>query len=389
MSEVIKINKKIMILVSEECNLNCVYCYEHYKNHKKMDFDTAKKIIDKFYYSTVPGDTVLIEVFGGEAFTNFKLIKQIDDYVMNVYSDRNNLFETTTNGTLIHGEIQEWLKERKERYDVSLSLDGTKEMHNANRPLLSGKGSYDKIDIDFFLKTWDDAQAKLTVSNYTIPNLAEGVKYIHKLGFVCDATLSTGLKWEFEKYKDILTKELGKLIDYYTENPELKLCTMLNFDLRLVFSKLDKGYRFCGACELTTCYDMQGNQYPCQGFAAVSIGKDSEKFINYDEKKMDLSPDNPCVKCTFFFLCANCYSANYSTTGCTHHVDINLCKAYRLCILASSKIQFNRLMMKKSYTNDDRLILKAVEIIQKEVLEVESPLYGEKKHVCNTKNRCS
>lgn len=388
MSEIIKVNKKIMILVSEECNLNCVYCYEHFKNHKKMNFKMAKKIIDDFYDNTVSGDTVLIEVFGGEAFTNFELIKQIDDYVMKKYSDRINLFETTTNGTLIHGEIQEWLEERKDRYDISLSLDGTEKMHDANRPMLSGKGSFEKIDIDFFLRTWDEAQAKLTISNYTLPRLAEGIKYIHELGFVCDATMSTGMDWNYDDYKDIMVRELGKLIDYYTNNPELKLCTMLNYDLRLVFSKLNHGHRFCGACELTTCYDSKGNQYPCQGFAPVSLGKDAAKFINYDEKKMDLSLDNPCVKCKFFFLCANCYSANYCVTGCTHHVDVNLCKAYRLCILASSKIQFNRLKLKEQYTNDDRLTLKAIEIIQEEMSEFESPWLGEKKHVCNTKNRC-
>lgn len=76
MEDIIKVNKKAMLLVTEECNLNCVYCYEHYKNHSKMDFDTAKRILDKFYANTKTGDTVLIEIFGGEAFTNFPLIKK-------------------------------------------------------------------------------------------------------------------------------------------------------------------------------------------------------------------------------------------------------------------------------------------------------------------------
>ena len=80
-----KDQKKIMLLLTEECNLNCVYCYEHFKSKRKMSFDTAKSILDDFYSTSKPGDTVLIEVFGGEPFTNFELIKQIDDYVMTVY----------------------------------------------------------------------------------------------------------------------------------------------------------------------------------------------------------------------------------------------------------------------------------------------------------------
>lgn len=90
-----KDQKKIMLLLTEECNLNCVYCYEHFKSKRKMSFDTAKSILDDFYSTSKPGDTVLIEVFGGEPFTNFELIKQIDDYVMTVYGDRNTFFETT------------------------------------------------------------------------------------------------------------------------------------------------------------------------------------------------------------------------------------------------------------------------------------------------------
>jgi len=125
-----KDQKKIMLILTEACNLDCVYCYEHFKSDKKMSFETAKIILDDFYRTSKPGDTVLIEVFGGEPFTNFDLIKQIDDYVMKVYNDRNTFFETTTNGTLVHGEIQEWLKQRKDRYMVSLSLDGTEAMQN-------------------------------------------------------------------------------------------------------------------------------------------------------------------------------------------------------------------------------------------------------------------
>lgn len=383
-----KDQKKIMILLTEACNLNCVYCYEHYKNPRKMNFSVAKKILDEFYSDTKPGDTTLIEVFGGETFMNFELLKQIDDYVMNNYGDRKNYFETTTNGTLIHGEIQNWLYERKDRYRISLSLDGTKEMHNRNRPFISGKGSYDSIDIEFFLSTWPDCQAKLTMSALSLPHLSEGIIALHELGFVCDATLSTGVDWNYDENEELFVRELCKLLEYYVAHPKKELCTMLNYDLRLVFSKLNKNLRFCGAGEMTRCYDLDGNVYPCQGFAPVALGNDAETYKDYDVKKFDLNMENPCVKCKFFFLCANCYSANLATTGCCHLVDLNLCRAYRLCILTSSKIQFERIKMKQKLTNDDRLILKAISIIQEEITNKESPLKGITEHVCNPNFRC-
>lgn len=383
-----KDQKKIMILLTEACNLNCIYCYEHYKNPRKMDFSVAKKILDDFFATTKSGDTVLIEVFGGEVFLNFELVKQIDDYVVNKYSDRKIFFETTTNGTLIHGELQEWLFDRKDRYMISLSLDGTKEMHDKNRPYLSGKGSYDSIDIDFFLSTWPDCQAKLTMSTLSLPNLAEGIIALHEKGFVCDATLSTGADWSYAENEEIFIHELCKLIDYYIEYPNKELCTMLNFDLRLVFSKLDKNLRFCGAGEMTCCYDLDGNIYPCQGFAPVALGSNAKIYRNYDISKFDLTNNNPCVNCKFFFLCSNCYSANLVTTGCCHLVDINLCMAYRLCILASAKIQFARIKLKSKLTNDDRLVLKAISVIQDEIINNNSPLKGISSHVCDSAKRC-
>lgn len=383
-----KDQKKIMLLLTEECNLNCVYCYEEFKSPGKMTPSTAKKILDEFYKGTNSGDTVLIEVFGGEPFINFDLIKWIDAYVQDTYSDRRTFFETTTNGTLVHGTIQQWLYTRRDRYMVSLSLDGTKEMHDKNRPFLSGKGSYDSIDVDFFLNTWPHCQAKLTMSEFTLPSLAEGIINLHKLGFTADATLSTGTHWDYHKNEPLLVRELEKLVDFYVANPELELCTMLNFDLRLLFSKLDKNLRFCGAGEMTACFDLNGNKYPCQGFAPVSLGKEAEKFKDYDVAKFDLSPKNPCYDCKFFFLCANCYSANLSTTGCCHLVDINLCYAYRLCILASAKIQFERIRKKNSLSDDDRLVLKAISIIQTEIEQKDSPIKGVIGHVCDPAKRC-
>ena len=69
-------------------------------------------------------------------------------------------------------------------------------------------------------------------------------------------------------------------------------------------------------------------------------------------------------------------------------VDINLCMAYRLCILASAKIQFARIILKSKLTNDDRLVLKAISVIQDEIINNNSPLKGISSHVCDSAKRC-
>lgn len=69
-------------------------------------------------------------------------------------------------------------------------------------------------------------------------------------------------------------------------------------------------------------------------------------------------------------------------------VDINLCYAYRLCILASAKIQFERIRKKNSLSDDDRLVLKAISIIQTEIKQKDSPIKGVIGHVCDPAKRC-
>ncbi|MDO5137780.1 MAG: 4Fe-4S cluster-binding domain-containing protein [Oscillospiraceae bacterium] len=357
--------ERIMLLVTEKCNLKCIYCYEHQKNARVMSFEIAKAVLDEQLPKYSPQKQVVIEVFGGEPFANFKLIRQIDEYLCDTYGHLMISYETTTNGTLVHGEIQDWLRIHKNKFFIALSLDGFKEMHDRNRVFSDGTGSFDSIDIEFFAKTWPGCPAKLTISRETLPYMAEGIKYIHSLGFKCDATLSIGVDWNAEESLPILASELNKLIDYYIKNPEISLCTMLNLDFRLVFTPFDEDYRFCGAGLEMTCYDAKGNSYPCQGFAPVSIGKMSETYMDFDQTKFRLTNDNPCKRCQWLRLCPNCYAANLQSTNDIQQVDPNLCQFFKYCILASAKIQFKRIMNKKQRNHDDQLILKAISMVQK------------------------
>lgn len=237
-------------------------------------------------------------------------------------------------------------------------------MYDDNHVFPNGVGSFSLIDIDFFAKTWPGCPAKMTVSEKTLPSMSEGIIYLENMGFKCDATLSVGTDWNPEKGLHILEKELEKLISYYTDNPEKKLCTMLDMDFRLIFTPVDDDYRFCGAGLDMVCFDTHGKEYPCQGFAPVSIGDNATKYQNFDEKNFRFTEENMCRDCPWVRLCPNCYAANLQSTGNIQRVDPNLCSFYKLCILASAKIQFKRILSKDDFSHDDQLILKAVSMMQ-------------------------
>ena len=43
----IESQKTVTLVVTEKCDLSCVYCYEHDKTGRQMKFQTAKQIIDE------------------------------------------------------------------------------------------------------------------------------------------------------------------------------------------------------------------------------------------------------------------------------------------------------------------------------------------------------
>ena len=110
-------------------------------------FETAKNSIDESINDD-RFDEYEFDLFGGEPFLDFELVKQIVEYVITAYPTKKVVFMATTNGTLVHGEIKKWLKDHSKIFVCSISMDGTREMHNINRT-----NSFDKIDFDFFAKT--------------------------------------------------------------------------------------------------------------------------------------------------------------------------------------------------------------------------------------------
>lgn len=361
--------KKVMLIITENCNLSCTYCYEHEKTNKIMSFEMAKSIIDNEFEDIDLYEKGVIEFFGGEAFLNFNLIKDVYQYVTEKYKNNLILFYNTTNGTLVHGRIQEWLYARRDRFICSISLDGTAYMHNLNRAYKGGKGSFEDIDLNFFKRTWPNIAAKLTTSEETLPFLAQGVKYIESIGMDCIATFATGIEWKKENNIKTLIQQLQDLLVYYDNHPEQKVCKMLDIRLAAIFEPVDERFRYCGAGVMMKCYDTEGNWYPCQGFAPVSIGEKAKLFRECDFSDFVLSDENPCKTCKFLKVCTTCFAANYNTTGDLEKQCHEICFFNRLCVLASSKLQFNKLIKKDKLDKEDQLTLKAIEIIQDEIMD--------------------
>lgn len=331
--------KIVMLIITEACNLSCVYCYEHNKTSRKMDFETAKKIIDKELKADDGYDNILIEFFGGEPFLEFELLRKIHEYIYQQNTAKSILCFATTNGTLITPTIKKWLSENRKTMCCGISLDGTPEMHNVNR-----NNSFFKIDLSFFKNLWPLQSCKMTISPQTIPFLADGILFLSSLGYVITASFAQGVEWDTSSTK-VLTQELDKLVRYYA-NSDDPICDFLKvrFDL-LAYPNSNITTKWCGCGKELNAYDVQGNRYPCQGFAPQTLGENLE-FMGADETFFNGFVDEGCMGCTMLPICPTCYAANYQRCGDYKKRDMVLCEFNKAIVLASSAIQYQRIVHK-------------------------------------------
>jgi uncharacterized protein len=178
-----------MIVVSLRCNSNCSYCQVSKKEKNDFSFDmtkkTAKKVIEKIFET--PSNSIKIEFQGGEALINFDIIKYIIEKAewTNLFKKKKLEFVICTNLTLLDEKMLKWLKGHK--VYISTSIDGPKELHNINRPLLDIENSYDLVteNIELCRKYLgkDSVSALMTTTSFTINHFKEIIDKYVELGF--------------------------------------------------------------------------------------------------------------------------------------------------------------------------------------------------------------
>lgn len=365
------------LYMTEQCNLKCIYCYETIKRDGRLlSLDIAKDAIKKTFERAVRENVEYVEILfhGGEPFLAFQQIKKICDWVWNNEWPCKYICYATSNGTLVHGEIKEWLKNNSHRFIVGLSLDGTPEMHNMNR-----SQSYDKIDIDFFVKTWPTQGVKMTPSPDTIKFLADGVIHIHELGFVRNnCSFASGVDWSKDSngnpidYKAILTDQFAKLAEYYISHPDIIPVDLLNIRFTAIAAgKENMKSKLCGAGSIMRCWTPDGQCLPCHLFYEVS--KSSGKPIpNFDLNDWDSISDPRCKDCILEPACPTCYGGNYIINGDLRIRDNYTCEIMKLRALAGSWMIGKMLEKPEEYAVLNNLseiqlitILKGVISIQK------------------------
>lgn len=361
-------NKKyITLTLTESCNLDCTYCYENHKSKQPMSFETAKQIIDFESENADEYELVEFDLFGGEPFLQFELIKQIEDYIKHLNVNMKYVLFVSTNGTMIHGEIKQWLTERKDHFVCGLSYDGTYAMQDMNRT-----NSSKLIDLNFFRDTYPFQDIKMTISAESLNTLSDGVIFLHEKGFRVSCNLAYNIDWSNQQNKEIINRELNKLITFYIDNPEIEPCSMLNMPISNVTltNKNKKMIQYCGAGLSTKAYHIDGTAYPCQFFMPLSIGKEkameSHKLKFYRDSIPEELAEEKCKTCVVQSICPTCFGSNYASTGDIYKHDENYCELTKLILKARSYFKAKQWEagQLKLEPMEEQALLRSIKIIQ-------------------------
>lgn len=141
----------IFFTITKNCNSACTYCFQsRNKNTDKntLTWENAKKVRTFVERSVLSYNCkrLHIDFFGGEPFTCYSVLKN-EMIHYSEYAKEHGLdckFRIYTNGTMLSEKRINFLAQQPIS-DLQITLDGPKIIHDANRPLGGGKGSYDVI----------------------------------------------------------------------------------------------------------------------------------------------------------------------------------------------------------------------------------------------------
>ena len=173
---------RVTLVPTYQCNLRCVYCYSNGgANPLRMSIDYAKAAIDLVITNAVSNSHKSIELSfhgGGEPFQHWQLIISSVDYARK-QANKNNLQATisATSNCVLSNTQRKWITENFD--SINVSLDGTQQIQDTQRPMVSGEGSYSYVANT--LRYFDDMQfpysIRATITNSSVFRMAEIVRH--------------------------------------------------------------------------------------------------------------------------------------------------------------------------------------------------------------------
>lgn len=357
----------LMVLnLTENCNFRCKYCYlsEEYRftrnrTESKMNFETAKEAIDRYFSylerikKKIPNKKAGITFYGGEPLLEFPLIKMIVNYCREK-EPVPIVFNMTSNGYLLNDEISKFIVQNN--IHLAISLDGSKANHDRNRVMPHGIGSFETVlkNIRKFMQAYPDYHDIGIISVFDVrTDLRENVRFFEenklpRIFFINEVASSNTdyydrfSREDFDKYNQtyeelleeyIRAKQSGERISNYLEMFFEAPLSMTIIRLRAKDAK-SKLVPYTNTCVpgMKISVRADGTYDICERINATFPVGDVEHGINtkavcevIDEYNKAVTKD--CKNCTAVKNCPLCFA--YTNGDRCFSIPDNFCKRWR------------------------------------------------------------
>lgn len=308
-----------------------------------MSRDVAKQAVDFLLQESGANNKgCRISFFGGEPLLNYDLIKFTTDYATNEAKKyaKQIYFGITTNGTLLNDEKIDYLVANK--FDVTISVDGPREIHDINRFFKNKKknGSYDIIypNLQRLIEKIKKADgfycSRATISKSGMRNLCNLLEYFSQFDMnvfaydFIERGSSTAYAERYPSQEDV--EELGRQLEKARLIIKEKLENgIAPFHLRPFMPHLkaihtgEKMHRFCSTIGSNfASVSCDGSVFLCHRFVGTDQAKIGNVWDGIDRscldtvKKIHIYNSDICSKCWARYICGgNCPNTNFRTCG--------------------------------------------------------------------------
>lgn len=348
-------DEAVGLLVTYRCNLDCKYCYISKKRNKDMTFEMAKSILERFLIKD--GGLLSITFMGGETLIAFDIIKKIVEWVVGGDWNRDYRFFGSTNGTLLNNDLKKWLDSYKSVLTLGLSYDGLPDIQKRNR-------GNNKIDLDFFIKTWPKQPIQMTINEESVYKMAEGVVFLLEKGaFVHPNVAFEEKEWDIAAVNEY-GRQLNMLINYYRKHPERPMISQFIHNLNEYANNIDhpqKQCEICGAGNGFQVFDIDGLSYPCHILSPLVLRKENLELVNNGLiSETSEFGDLDCVDCPYNTSCPTCLACNFIYRKQIQKRDKTHCRIMKKEVKAYIRKELIRLQNKEKLTSYDATLIDSI-----------------------------
>ncbi len=315
---------------SSQCNMHCDYCFycdesskREYASYGMMSEEVLREVIKKTLFCATLDVCFMFQ--GGEpTLRGLNFFEKVIEYEEKFNRNNVRVFNSIqTNGLQINEKWCEFFK----RYNflVGVSLDGTRETHDACRHTPDGKPTYDRIcwSLKFLEEYGIDYNILTVVNSYTAPKIREIYQEYKKNGWKYQQYITCLEPLGEKERKNIysLTAEMyGKFLTelfnlWYKDWKRGKAPYIRQFEnyIAILMGLLPESCEQRGVCSMQGVIEADGSVYPCDFYVLdeYRVGNfnhdsiddffENENAKRFIEESKKLSPK--CKECSYFKLC--------------------------------------------------------------------------------------